>query len=257
VTLVFNVLFVLNQAYVCVQEDRLLMRAVQTVKKASAGGGVSTIKWPDVAKLVPMRTGKQCRERYFNHLVPTVVSTEWTPLEDSIVCRMYQKFGSKWAFISKVLPGRSDNNVKNRFHYLRRQLEKQSASTLGMTGSADASRVDSSLKEKIMKASQGTKPNDEIACMVIDLMVHMISTGCYVLSPADLSPGHFGPFEAPQTEPVTCKRCSLFIPASQTGLVVCRTTGWCVSCSQTMVYVSGELLRVAHTLRCSTKQANV
>lgn len=44
-----------------------------------------TLKWSNVAGLLPGRLGKQCRERWFNHLDPTVKKTAWTPREDEIL----------------------------------------------------------------------------------------------------------------------------------------------------------------------------
>lgn len=38
-----------------------------------------------MARLLPGRMGKQCRERWFNHLDPSVKKTEWTPREDEIL----------------------------------------------------------------------------------------------------------------------------------------------------------------------------
>lgn len=38
-----------------------------------------------MAALLPGRLGKQCRERWFNHLDPTVKKTEWTPHEDEVL----------------------------------------------------------------------------------------------------------------------------------------------------------------------------
>eukprot|EP00966_Prymnesium_polylepis_P188303 4364100-Prymnesium_polylepis.1 len=51
------------------QEDETLMRMVQT-----HGPG----RWSQVASHLPGRMGKQCRERWFNHLAPDVSRTETT-----------------------------------------------------------------------------------------------------------------------------------------------------------------------------------
>ena len=57
------------------------------------------------------RTGKQCRERYHNHLRPEIRKGDWTPEEDRILVEMKSKFGNQWATIAKNLPGRSGNVV--------------------------------------------------------------------------------------------------------------------------------------------------
>ena len=61
-----------------------------------------------------IRTGKQCRERYRNHLCENLKKSDWTEEEDAIVLQLYDDFGPKWSKISSHIPGRSDNSTKNR-----------------------------------------------------------------------------------------------------------------------------------------------
>lgn len=91
-----------------------------------------------IAKEMGSRSGKQCRERWHNHLDPssqsrsalsctrtsahisgfcsTVNKGDWTPEEDALIQQMYAQFGSKWAEMAKHLPGRPDNAIKNHFN---------------------------------------------------------------------------------------------------------------------------------------------
>jgi hypothetical protein len=87
--------------------------------------GPQPTKWSDVALRVGDRTGKQCRERYLNHLTPKLRVEEWSAQEDVTLCKLYQIMGSKWAVMAKIIKGRTDNNIKNRFHHIRRRLEKE------------------------------------------------------------------------------------------------------------------------------------
>ena len=63
--------------------------------------------------------------QYVNHLNPRLKNTDFTPLEDATIWHLYGTIGSQWAKMSKVIPGRTDNNLKNRFHNLKRQLYRE------------------------------------------------------------------------------------------------------------------------------------
>lgn len=47
----------------------------------------------------------------------------WSQEEDYLILATQGKVGNKWKYISKLLPGRSDNDVKNRFHCLMNRLQ--------------------------------------------------------------------------------------------------------------------------------------
>lgn len=69
-----------------------------------------------VSGFLEYRNPKQCRERWYNHLDPSVTKIAWTNKEDSLIFRFVTKYGSQWANLSKLLPGRSDNAIKNRWN---------------------------------------------------------------------------------------------------------------------------------------------
>jgi len=71
------------------------------------------------------RTGKQCRERWHNHLNPGINKHPWTLEEELMLFESHQKLGNKWAEIAKHLQGRTDNSIKNHFYStLRKQFRK-------------------------------------------------------------------------------------------------------------------------------------
>lgn len=72
-------------------------------------------RWSLVAEKLPGRIGKQCRERWLNHLDPKINRAPWTPEEDRILLSKQKALGNRWSEIAKLLPGRPENSVKNRF----------------------------------------------------------------------------------------------------------------------------------------------
>ena len=82
-----------------------------------------TKNWAKLAEILPGRLGKQCRERWRNHLDPNVNRSPWTPEEDQILIEMHEKLGNQWVKIAEKLNNRSDNCVKNRWNStLKKQL---------------------------------------------------------------------------------------------------------------------------------------
>lgn len=71
------------------------------------------------------RTGKQCRERWNNHINPKVNRHIFSEEEEKILFESHDKFGNKWSEIARFIKGRPDNMIKNYYYStLRRQIRK-------------------------------------------------------------------------------------------------------------------------------------
>lgn len=96
------------------EEDEIIVRFVREFGPKN---------WTRLAALLKGRIGKQCRERWRNHLDPSINHAVWTPEEDQLLIELHRQYGNSWVKISKQMPGRCDNQIKNRWNSALKKLD--------------------------------------------------------------------------------------------------------------------------------------
>lgn len=89
-----------------------------------------TKQWSQIANqlnnvLNVTRNGKQCRERWVNFLNPEIKKDPFSLSEDILILEKRLAIGNKWSEIIKEMPGRTENNVKNRFNMMYKNIKDE------------------------------------------------------------------------------------------------------------------------------------
>lgn len=97
-------------------EDELILRLVVQYGDEN---------WTEIARHVLNRSSRQCRERYRQHLDPSLKRGDWSDHEDVQLMRLFKRHGSNWNKISAEMGCRSRVSIRNRYFAIRRIESRQ------------------------------------------------------------------------------------------------------------------------------------
>ncbi|OHT16643.1 Myb-like DNA-binding domain containing protein [Tritrichomonas foetus] len=139
------------------EEDQVILNFVQTNGDKD---------WAKLALLLNGRTGKQCRERFKNHLDPNLVRNPWTPEEDQHLIDLHSQYGNQWtkisSFFSSITEKFSDTFRINLLDLINDPIisktfliSKISSFFEGRTDNCIKNRWNSTLKKRLERIEKG------------------------------------------------------------------------------------------------------
>ncbi|CAI9778713.1 unnamed protein product [Fraxinus pennsylvanica] len=133
------------------EEDRKLIKLVMQYGSRN---------WAVIAEKLEGRAGKQCRERWLNHLRPDIKKDVWSEEEERLLIKVHKRVGNKWAEIAKHITGRTENSIKNHWNATkRRQISRRKIKKpRGVNGKRQSTLLQDYIQNKYMNNGSGFTP---------------------------------------------------------------------------------------------------
>jgi hypothetical protein len=97
--------------------------------------------WAVIARQMPGRNPRQCRERWMNYINPSLEHSPMTAEEERLLEEKCREYGPRWQIIVSFFPGRGKNFLKN--HWISKHKRAEGGSTGRWT--SDRSQGDQSV----------------------------------------------------------------------------------------------------------------
>ena len=78
-------------------------------------------QWLMISSRMGTRNSRQCRDRWCQYLSPKSNLSPWSKEEENLLVKLVQEYKGKWLEILKRFPGRSYNQIKNKYKTLERR----------------------------------------------------------------------------------------------------------------------------------------
>lgn len=119
--------------------------------------------WSEIASFLPKRKAKHCRERWTNHLDPTISKDEWSAAEEAQLLSAVEANGTNWTNISCLLPGRSESVVQEHWNaIIFRNAASAGGVRRGRSRTADASAAASAARGRARASALPVEPESNL-----------------------------------------------------------------------------------------------